>query len=346
MGTTDAPAGAKPPTPRKVIIDTDPGVDDTFAILLALRSPEIEVIGLTSLFGNVRTKTATKNALHLLERFGRSDIPVYEGSHTGIDGDAKERIADFVHGDDGFGNTGVPTVMTKEVEGISAAEFIVAKANEFPGEVTVIALASATNVTLALRLDRNAVVENLKQILHLGGAFFVNGNVNASAEANIFGDAAAADELYGSGAKITLIGLDVTQRLKLTEKDLDGLLADNNLSASDDSSSIYSKTHTAFLHSISKFYQAFHVRTTGFRGIFMHDPAAVVLAFRRDLFSLKKGPVRVETEGLLKGQTVLDVGDKKWTFANEWSDRPSVEVALDVDVEQVMGLFRERYGIA
>ena len=89
------------PLRRKVIIDTDPGVDDTFAILLALRSPEIEVIGLTSLFGNVRTPTATKNALHLLERFGRS-VPVYEGHLTSIAGDAKERIADFVHGDDGF----------------------------------------------------------------------------------------------------------------------------------------------------------------------------------------------------------------------------------------------------
>ena len=99
MALTAAPAAPR----RKVIIDTDPGVDDSFAILLALRSPEIEVIGLTSLFGNVRTPTATRNALHLLERFGRSDIPVYEGHLTSITGDAKERIADFVHGDDGFG---------------------------------------------------------------------------------------------------------------------------------------------------------------------------------------------------------------------------------------------------
>ena len=185
------------PLRRKVIIDTDPGVDDTFAILLALRSPEIEVIGLTSLFGNVRTPTATKNALHLLERFGRSDIPVYEGHLTSIAGDAKERIADFVHGDDGFGNTGAPTVSTKPVFGTSAAEFIVQSANAFPGEVTVVALASATNVALALRLDRVAVTENLQSVVHLGGAFFTNGNVNPAAEANVFGDPDAADELYG-----------------------------------------------------------------------------------------------------------------------------------------------------
>ena len=88
--------------PLKIIIDTDPGVDDTFAILLALRSPEVEVVGITSLFGNVRTKMATQNALYILEKFGRPDIPVYEGHHTSIVGEEKERIADFVHGDDGF----------------------------------------------------------------------------------------------------------------------------------------------------------------------------------------------------------------------------------------------------
>ena len=312
MALTAAPAAPR----RKVIIDTDPGVDDSFAILLALRSPEIEVIGLTSLFGNVRTPTATRNALHLLERFGRSDIPVYEGHLTSIAGDAKERIADFVHGDDGFGNTGEPSVSTKPVSGTSAAEFIVQSANAFPGQVTVVALASATNVALALRLDRVAVTQKLRSVVHLGGAFFTNGNVNPAAEANIFGDPDAADELYGSGADVTVVGLDVTQRLRLSESDLAAMRDASVMDVSENHP--HASKHGAFLHAISEFYMAFHVRTTGFRGIFMHDPAAVVLAFRPELFSTKRGRVRVATEGLCKGQTVLDTGDKLWSFPNAW----------------------------
>ena len=318
MALTAAPAAPR----RKVIIDTDPGVDDSFAILLALRSPEIEVIGLTSLFGNVRTPTATRNALHLLERFGRSDIPVYEGHLTSITGDAKERIADFVHGDDGFGNTGEPSVSTEPVAGTSAAEFIVQSANAFPGQVTVVALASATNVALALRLDRVAVTRNLRSVVHLGGAFFTNGNVNPAAEANIFGDPDAADELYGSGADVTVVGLDVTQRLRLSESDLaamrDAAVIDESSAPENPADHPQCSKHGAFLHAISEFYMAFHVRTTGFRGIFMHDPAAVVLAFAPELFSTKRGRVRVATEGLCKGQTVLDTGDKLWSFQNAW----------------------------
>ena len=341
MALTAAPAAPR----RKVIIDADPGVDDSFAILLALRSPEIEVIGLTSLFGNVRTPTATKNALHLLERFGRSDIPVYEGHLTSIAGDAKERIADFVHGEDGFGNTGEPSVSTKPVFGTSAAEFIVRSANAFPGEVTVVALASATNVALALRLDRVAVTKNLRSVVHLGGAFFTNGNVNPAAEANVFGDPHAADELYGSGADVTAIGLDVTQRLRLSAADLAAMRDASSSSSEDDGP--HAPKHGTFLHAISEFYMAFHVRTTGFRGIFMHDPAAVVLAFKPELFTTKRGVVRVATEGLCEGQTVLDTGDKLWSFPNAWGEgeRPAIAVALDVDVEKVMALFRERFGI-
>ena len=341
-----APTGAPAAPRRKVIIDTDPGVDDSFAILLALRSPEIEVIGLTSLFGNVRTPTATRNALHLLERFGRSDIPVYEGHLTSIAGDAKERIADFVHGDDGFGNTGEPTVTTKPVFGTSAAEFIARSANAFPGEVTVIALASATNVALALRLDRAAVTKNLRSVVHLGGAFFTNGNVNPAAEANVFGDPQAADELYGSGANVTAIGLDVTQRLRLSGADL-AAMRDASAGSSSVDDGPHAPRHGAFLHAISEFYMAFHVRTAGFRGIFMHDPAAVVLAFKPELFATRRGVVRVATEGLCEGQTVLDTGDKVWSFPNAWGEveRPAISVALDVDVEKVMALFYDRFGI-
>eukprot|EP00740_Mantoniella_antarctica_P021994 CAMPEP_0198698196 /NCGR_PEP_ID=MMETSP1468-20131203/333534_1 /TAXON_ID=1461545 /ORGANISM="Mantoniella sp, Strain CCMP1436" /LENGTH=330 /DNA_ID=CAMNT_0044455121 /DNA_START=39 /DNA_END=1027 /DNA_ORIENTATION=+ len=322
------------PPRRKIIIDTDPGVDDSWAILLALRSPEVEVVGLTTLFGNVRTTMATQNALYLLEVFGRADIPVVEGSLTTLTGGAKERIADFVHGDDGLGNTNQPPPVGKAVHGQTAAEFIVAKANEFPGEITVVALASATNVTLALRLDP-ALRTLLAGVVHLGGAFFVNGNVNPAAEANIFGDPEAADELYRSGAAVTVIGLDVTQRLMLMKADLEAMRA-------------AAHPHTRLLYDISQFYMDFHVNTVATAGIYMHDPAAVLLAFRPDLFTCRRGRVRVATEeGVCRGQTVLDQGGKLWSFENAWTAaaRPEVAVALDVDIAGVMRVFRERFDI-
>ena len=122
------------------------------AILSAFNSPELDVIGLTSIYGNVPTIMATRNAIHLTHIANRKDVPVVEGSHTSIRGVAKERIADFVHGSDGFGNT-AQQIDHGEASRGSAAEFIVQCANEFPGQVTILALASLTNIALALQLD-------------------------------------------------------------------------------------------------------------------------------------------------------------------------------------------------
>ena len=254
---------------------------------------------------------------------------------TTLAGTAKERIADFVHGNDGFGNTAQPSPTGAAVANKSAAEFIVEKANEFPGEVTVVALASATNVTLALRQD-SSLKTKLREVVHLGGAFFVNGNVNPATEANIFGDPEAADELYGSGANVTVIGLDVTQRLIMMKADLESMKAKDH-------------PHTRFLYDISQFYMEFHKQTVGMDGIFMHDPAAMLLVFRKDLFTMTRGRVRVATEdGLCRGQTVMDQGKKQWSFENAWTagDRPEIVVALDVDVPGVMRVFRDIYGMA
>ncbi|KAI4993317.1 hypothetical protein ZWY2020_007630 [Hordeum vulgare] len=125
---------------KKVIIDTDPGIDDAMAIFVALRSPELEVVGLTTIFGNVYTALATRNALHLLETAGRTDIPVAEGSHVTI----KLRIASFVHGSDGLSNQNFHPPAGKAREQ-SAAAFFVEQANLYPGQVTVAALGPLIN---------------------------------------------------------------------------------------------------------------------------------------------------------------------------------------------------------
>ncbi|CAN6540517.1 unnamed protein product [Malus baccata var. baccata] len=185
---------------KKIIIDTDPGIDDAMAIFVALQSPEVQVIGITTIYGNVYTTLATRNALHLLEVAGRTDIPVAEGSHVTITKGTKLRIADFVHGVDGLGNQNFPPPKGKPIEQ-SAAAFLVEQASLYPGKAT--------------QLDP-AFAKNIGQIILLGGAFAVNGNVNPAAEANIFGDPDAADMVFTCGADILAMGINVTHQVVLT----------------------------------------------------------------------------------------------------------------------------------
>ncbi|KAG7032493.1 putative uridine nucleosidase 2 [Cucurbita argyrosperma subsp. argyrosperma] len=192
---------------KKTIIDTDPGIDDAMAIFLALQSPELDVLGLTTIFGNVYTTLSTRNALHLLEIAGRTDIPVAEGSHVTITKGTKLRVADFVHGADGLGNQNFPPPNGKRIDQ-SAAAFLVEQANLYPGE--------------ALQLDPG-FPKKIGKIIILGGAFFVNGNVNPAAEANIFGDPEAADMVFTSGADVLVVGLNVTHQVIMTEADRDKL---------------------------------------------------------------------------------------------------------------------------
>ncbi|CAN6890420.1 unnamed protein product [Brassica oleracea] len=167
---------------KKIIIDTDPGIDDAMAIFVALKSPEVDVIGLTTIYGNVYTTLATRNALHLLEVAGRTDIPVAEGTHKTILNGTKLRVADFVHGEDGLGNQNFPPPEGKPIEK-SAPEFLVEQAKLHPGEITVVALGPLTNIALAVQLDPE-FSKNVGQIVLLGGSFAVNGNVNPASEAN------------------------------------------------------------------------------------------------------------------------------------------------------------------
>jgi hypothetical protein len=166
----------------RIIIDTDPGIDDSMTILMAFEEPSVEIIGLTTIFGNVTTEYATRNALLLCERAGHPEVPVAEGSPEPLKGGIP-RVADFVHGSDGLGNLFLPAPSTKKVEE-SAAEFLVNKVSQFPGEISVLALGPLTNVALAIKKD-SSFASKVKKIVVLGGAFFAAGNVNPAAEANV-----------------------------------------------------------------------------------------------------------------------------------------------------------------
>ncbi|KAJ8755165.1 hypothetical protein K2173_018963 [Erythroxylum novogranatense] len=313
--------------PKKIIIDTDPGIDDAMALFVALRSPEVEVIGLTTIYGNVYTTLATRNALHLLEVAGRTDIPVAEGSHVTITKGTKLRIADFVHGADGLGNQNFPPPNGKPIE-LSAAAFLVEEAKRNPGKVTVVALGPLTNIALAIELDP-AFAKNIGQIVLLGGAFAVNGNVNPAAEANIFGDPDAADIVFTSGADILAVGINVTHQVVLTDAERDILAKSNGKFAE-------------YLCKILEVYFSYHHDSYSMRGVYLHDPTALLAAVNPSLITYTEGVVRVQTTGITRGLTILYNKQKRFSEATEWTDKPTVKVAVTVDAPAIVKLVMDR----
>ncbi|RZC84027.1 hypothetical protein C5167_046811 [Papaver somniferum] len=309
----------------KIIIDTDPGVDDSMAILMAFQTPELDILGLTTIFGNVTTKDATRNALILCETAGRTDVPVAEGSLEPLKGGAP-RICDFVHGSDGMGNLSLPSPKGKKDEK-SAVEFLVDKISEFPGEVSILALGPLTNLALAVKSDAS-FASKVKRIVVLGGSFFASGNVNPAAEANIYGDPEAADVVFTSGANIDVVGINITTQCTLTDEDLSDLRESKG-------------RHAQFLSDMCKFYRDWHVKSDGLCGIFLHDPVSFVALVRPDLFTFKKGVVRVETQGICVGHTLMDQGLKTWNSSNPWTGYSPISVAWTVDVDKVVSYVKD-----
>lgn len=309
---------------EKLIIDTDPGIDDSMAILMAFQTPGSEVLGLTTIFGNVTTKDATRNALLLCEIAGRPDVPVAEGSPEPLKG-GEPCVADFIHGSDGLGNIFLTSPKAKKIEK-GAAEFLVDKVSEYPGEVSILALGPLTNIALAIKRD-SSFAKKLKRLVILGGAFFSLGNVNPAAEANIYGDPEAADIVFTSGANIDVVGINITTQVQFTDADLLDLRQSNG-------------KHSKILCDMCKFYRDWHVKSDGVYGIFLHDPVSFVLLVRPDLFTFKKGVVRVETQGICIGHTLMDQGLKKWNSSNPWSDYSPVSVAWTVNVDEVISYIK------
>lgn len=312
---------------KKIIIDTDPGIDDAMAIFVALQSPEVEVIGLTTIYGNVYTSLATRNALHLLEFAERDDIPVAEGSHVTVTKGTKLRIADFVHGTDGLGNQNFPPPKGEHLH-ISGPAFLVEQANLHPGKITVVALGPLTNIALAIELDPT-FPQKIAQIVFLGGAFSVPGNVNPAAEANIFGDPDAADIVFTSGADVVAVGLNVTHQVVLTAADLEKLAQSNG-------------KYAQYLCKIIGIYFSYHFDSYSIQGVYLHDPTALIAAVNPSLMTYTEGVVRVQTSGITRGMTILHNTNKRYGEITEWSNKPKIKVAVTVDASAVLELVMDR----
>ncbi|MBI9044246.1 MAG: nucleoside hydrolase [Anaerolineaceae bacterium] len=306
--------------PQKIIIDTDPGIDDTMAITFALRSPELEVIGLTTVFGNADIETTSMNGLRLVELEGNDHIPVAKGCGKALIKPTLE-FGTEIHGLEGMGNTNPPLPKGK-LAPIHAANFIIEQVMNNPGEVTLVPIGPLTNIGLAVRLEPR-IIPLVKEVVLMGGAHSIEGNISPVAEANIYNDPHAAAIVFGAGWPVTMVGLDVTKKVIQTPEHLASLYQAKNPA-------------TELIQQILPCYHAFFKKFYDMDNtIFTHDPSAIAYLINRDLFETKKVPTYVETQGVCMGQTIPD-------FNHQLNGLQEVNLCMDVNVQGVLSLMKER----
>ncbi|MFT5705873.1 MAG: inosine-uridine nucleoside N-ribohydrolase [Oceanospirillaceae bacterium] len=306
---------------KKIILDTDPGIDDAMAIFTAMAHPKIELMGLTTTFGNVSVEQATSNALLLVEMAGL-DIPVAKGVATPWVKDLNP-FPDFVHGADGFGNLNLAAPKGAAIEK-SAAQFIVDQVNENPGEITLVAIGPLGNLATALQIDPQ-ICSKVKEVVLMGGVIAGDGNVSPVAEANILSDPHAADKVMAANWPVVIVGLDVTHQVVLS-KALFAKIANENPRVG------------PFMASAAKFYIDFYSSIRDIDGCYAHDVSAVAYVVEPQIFGTIEGEVCVATEGVAIGQTIMSRFGIPYPLTF-WEKRPKQKACMQVNSEQLVTLF-------
>ena len=283
------------PTPqtRKVIFDTDPGVDDAMALYFALAHPTIDLVGVTTTFGNVSVQQAATNALYLCA-IAHKSVPVTEGVAAPL-GFAIPDFPAHIHGADGLGNLPVRLATSNKLACGSSAAFIVEQARAYPGQITVVAVGPLGNLSLAIELEPQ-LPQLLREVVLMGGTVHEPGNASPVAEANIWSDPQAARRVFDAGFDLTMVGLDVTHRVVLPLTVFERLAAQHQHCATD-----------TLLHAVrfyAGFYGSVHSRVADIKGCFGHDVLALIYLVNPELFGLGKGDVLVRTDDRQRGQTV------------------------------------------
>ena len=311
---------------HKIILDTDPGIDDAMAIFFAFQSPNIDVLGLTTVFGNVPVEMSARNAVTLCN-LADQDIPVTKGVGMPWVG-PESTYAHFVHGADGFGEIDFPA-SDKPLDPRSSAQFIVDTVRANPGEVTIVAIGPLGNLALALRLEPE-LPKLVKGVNIMGGAAFVRGNVTPVAEANIWNDAHAADIVFSADWDLTMFGLDVTNNVPFDPSFMDTLASKN-------------KKLGGFVQQSSKFYTDFYSQNREDRVCFFHDAFPLAYMIDASLFEITEGHARVSTDPLNRGQT--SVAPEETTASPLWLDAKKIKVATGVDHGRLTQLFIDTYAL-
>jgi inosine-uridine nucleoside N-ribohydrolase len=309
--------------PLPILLDTDPGIDDAMALLFALASPELELLGITTVFGNVAVEQTARNALHILAIGDRRDLPVVAGASQPLV--RPPFPSSGFHGTDGLGNLNLPApdrVLTEWPGG--AAGFIAEAVLARPGEITLIAVGPLTNLAHALQREPR-IAAAARQVILMGGAVYCHGNITPVAEANIYHDPEAARLVFGAGWPVTLVGLDVTMQTCQTPADLEALGRVGTPVAD-----FIARILPCYLQS----YQTRH----GLNVVPTHDPSAIAFALDRSLFTVRRVPLYVEAEGRCSGQTVADP-------RRLWDPLPEIDVCTGVDAVRLLNLFHDRLGL-
>lgn len=288
---------------RKLILDMDPGVDDALALLAACRRSDVELMGVTVVAGNLPLETVAANASGLLSLLG-SRAKVYKGAPGPLYGLLQD--AADVHGPGGLGGWLVPADPSR-IARMHAAQFIADTARAYPGQVTLVATGPLTNLALALEYHPGDM-ELLAEVVFMGGALRVPGNVTPTAEYNMFADPEAAEAVFYSGLKLTMVGLDVTRLSRLEPGDLQRLAAG-----------------TGNARAAAGMIQYFYDRHGEWP---LHDPLTLTAALAPDVFTFQHLPVRIETRGdFSRGQTSADFdGSHDWPI--------NIRAALGIDLER------------
>ncbi|WP_323120223.1 nucleoside hydrolase [Burkholderia alba] len=317
---------------HKIIYDTDPGVDDAMALVFQARHPDIELLGVTSVFGNATVDTTTRNALYLTGRFAPG-VPVARGAAAPLRRAPPEPLG-WIHGDNGLGNIEAGALDALDaarhpgLDARPAHRFIIDTVRAHPHQVTLVAVGPLTNLAHALAEDPE-IATLVKQVVIMGGAFGtggVLGNVTPAAEANIHGDPDAADQVLSAAWPLAVVGLDVTQNTVMTTAYLAALRDDAGEAG-------------RFVWDVSRHYEAFHLASAGLAGIYVHDSSAVAYVVAPQLYTTRSGPVRVLTTGIAVGQTIqkpVAMG----VPAPDWDGRPSRDVCVGVDAHGMLELYR------
>ena len=320
-------------SPRRVIIDTDPGTDDAMAIILALNSPEFKVEALTVVPGNVDGRQGLENALKIVSLAGRCDVTVAGGAQHPLN--QKLITAQFWHGKNGLANVELPPSKCK-ADPRFGPDLIIEMVHKYPHEITLIPVGPLTNIALAVSKDPS-IAALVKDIVIMGGSI-TGGNVNGAAEANIYNDPEAAQIVFNAGWMVTMVGSDVGERTLITRKYLAELQSSHG-------------PQSDFIAKIADFYLT-RSEKSGYSGAAMYDPLAVGIALDPTLGTLKEMHVDVETKGeFTRGETVANrMGSNEnnvlhgdhYEIEGVIELKPNARVCMASDADRFLQLFISR----
>jgi inosine-uridine nucleoside N-ribohydrolase len=319
--------------PIPVLVDTDGGVDDALALIIALNSPQLDLKAITVLAGNIHVDQAANNVLRVLSIVQPNTLPIVaKGCEKPL---FKQPFnAAGIHGGDGLGEldqfkeadgTARYPKLTIEASTENAIDVILKAAQEYGDSLNIVALGPLTNLATAIQKDA-ATMKKIGRIIIMGGAVTVPGNITAAAEFNFFVDPDAAQIVMESGIPLTLVGLDVAMKAPLPRQ-----VVEDNLQHRP------SKV-TQFIADCTGIYMAFYRDNEGFYGCYLHDPLAMAVAIDPSLVKTESLYMMVETQGrFTTGLSLADRRDRR----DEVTNPPNVEVCLDVDTERFLKLFNQ-----